>query len=413
MLTSHHFPAWYLGTFPDRRVMLASYEADFAASWGRKARMVLEEHGQDLYGVKISKASSAADRWDIEGRLGGMQTAGVGGPLTGKGADLLAIDDPIKNSEEAASETMRDKQWDWFRSTAYTRLEPDGAAVLIQTRWNEDDLAGRIIAEMKDGGEKWEVLNLPALAEAGDPLGRQVGAALWPERYPVNKLETIRRTVGSRVWTSLYQQRPSPEDGDVFKREWFRFFHTDGETISLPGYGVFKKEDLKYKFLIVDLAVSEKKTADFTVAQVWGVAPKVEGQKNRAAVLFDQERGRFPGHELVDRISAMAKRWGCDWVGVESVGFQLAMVHLLKAKGIMVKALRPKGDKIHRAETSQLRLREGLVYFPDPKLNPWVDDLQSELLAFPNAAHDDQVDALTYTLLDIDRMYGPVAVEAA
>jgi hypothetical protein len=170
-LVSKYFPAWFLGVYRNRRIILAGYEASFAASWGRKARTLLESHG-DMFGVQVDQKSSASDAWNIKGAEGGMQTAGVGGPITGKGADVLIIDDPIKNYEEAHSETFREKTWDWFTSTAYTRLEPNGTVILVQTRWHEDDLAGRIIRDMKH--EKWRVINFPALADVNPvrPCGR-------------------------------------------------------------------------------------------------------------------------------------------------------------------------------------------------------------------------------------------------
>src|SRR5205085_6437129 len=175
--------------FPNRRVGLASYEADFAASWGRKTRDVLEEFGPKLYGIRLREDSRAANRWDIEqmfGRQwvrtnGGMFTAGVGGPFTGKGAHLLIIDDPVKNAEESLSLTQRQKADDWYRAVARTRLEPGGVIIPIMTRWHERDLAGVLQDEQDKGGEQWTVLRLPALAEPDDPLGRAVGTALWPE----------------------------------------------------------------------------------------------------------------------------------------------------------------------------------------------------------------------------------------
>jgi len=396
MLTSHHFPAWYLGTFPERRVMLASYEADFAASWGRKARAVLDAHGPDLYGVAISKASSAADRWDVAGRAGGMQTAGVGGPLTGKGADLLLIDDPIKNSEEAASQTIRNKLDDWFKSTAYTRLEPDGACVVIQTRWHEDDLAGRLIAEMNAGGEHWDVLNLPAIAEEGDALGRPVGEPLWPGRFNLAALDRIKRTVGSRVWTSLYQQRPAPEDGDVFRRSWIKNYRVDGDLLVCEDGRSFPLKEC-WRLATADLAVSEKTTADWTVIQAWAVTPC-----NRA-FLLDQHRERMSGPQIVPAIRAVARRWKCDWVGIESIAFQMAIVQQARQSGLTVKKLMPKGDKLARAHAAAPRMEAGMVYLPDA---PWRHDLETELLSFPNGKHDDQVDALSYALIEIHKIAG-------
>ena len=150
-LCSRYTPAWYLGRFPDRRVILASYEADYAASWGRKARDLLEEHGRTMFGVGVRQDSHAANRWDLADHAGGMTTAGVGGAITGRGADLLIIDDPVKSVEEAESDTYRARTWDWWRGVALTRLEPGGAVILVMTRWHEDDLAGRILQE--DSGQ--------------------------------------------------------------------------------------------------------------------------------------------------------------------------------------------------------------------------------------------------------------------
>jgi hypothetical protein len=217
---SKYFPAWYLGTFPDRRVILTSYEADFAMTWGRKVRDLLHEFGPAVFGVSVRSDSTAANRWGIEDNTGGMDTAGVGGPITGKGAHLLIIDDPVKNAEEAASETMRNKAWDWYVSTAYTRLEPAGAVILIQTRWHSDDLAGRILAHAAETGERWDVVNLPAMAEEGDVLGRESGEPLWPERFDLDALERIRATLGGYYFAALYQQRPGPPDGAMFKTAW-------------------------------------------------------------------------------------------------------------------------------------------------------------------------------------------------
>lgn len=157
---SKYFTAWVLGKFPDTRIILASYEADFAASWGRKARDLLEEHGPSLFGVRVSGKSSAANRWDIEGHEGGMVTAGVNGPITGKGADIAIIDDPVKNDQEAMSETYRTRAWEWYKSTFRTRLQRDGAIILIMTRWHQDDLAGKLLQAQKEGGEKWDVVSL-------------------------------------------------------------------------------------------------------------------------------------------------------------------------------------------------------------------------------------------------------------
>jgi predicted phage terminase large subunit-like protein len=202
-LVSKFLPAWYLGVWPDRRVMLAAYEATFARSWGRKARQVFVEASCPVFGRGLSQDNSAADDWSTTAG-GGMSTAGVGGPMTGRGAHLLIIDDPVKNAEEALSATTRENHWDWWQSTASTRLEPGGVVIGIMTRWHEDDIFGRLLK----GGGQIRRLTLPALAEPGDVLGRQPGEALWPERYPVQRLEQMRRERSEYWWRAMFQQRP-------------------------------------------------------------------------------------------------------------------------------------------------------------------------------------------------------------
>ncbi len=219
---------WFLELWPRKRIILASYEAGFAAIWGRKTRNAIEANPGALT-TRIAQDSSAADRWDTtEG--GGMVTAGVGGSITGRGADLLVLDDAAaKNRAQAGSAAWRDAVWDWWTSTARTRLEPHGTIIHVQTRWNEDDLAGRLLRA--DKVNHWKVVNFPAIAEADDVLGRKPGEALWPERYPLEALEALRvgpAAVSSRDWAALYQQRPAPEGGELFHREHFRYFREDG-----------------------------------------------------------------------------------------------------------------------------------------------------------------------------------------
>jgi hypothetical protein len=228
-ITSETYPAWVSGRHPDWRCILTSYEADFAATWGRKARDLVEQYGDRYFGIHVRSDSKAADRWDLEGHDGGMSTAGVNGPITGKGAHVLIIDDPVKDAKDANSETFRRRSQDWYRSTAYTRLEPGGGVILIQTRWHEEDLSGYVAKLADETGERWTTLCLPALAEEGDPLGRRPGDPLWPDRYGLDDLLRIRKTLGSYWWSALYQQRPQPAEGGTFKRSWLKTFEMDGE----------------------------------------------------------------------------------------------------------------------------------------------------------------------------------------
>ncbi|MCX4571629.1 terminase family protein [Streptomyces viridodiastaticus] len=215
-------PLWYLRRNPTARVMLASYGADLADDHGRWVRDQLSEHGNTL-GVRLNPASHAASRFDLEAPRnssvrGGMVTAGVGGSLNGKGFSLGIIDDPFKGSDDANSPTHRNRVWDWYQSVFYTRRAPGASMILINTRWHEDDLSGRILATEP---ENWTLIDLPALALSdNDPLGRMPGQALWPEQYDEEELARTRRAVGERVWWALYQQQPRPLEGGVWQWAW-------------------------------------------------------------------------------------------------------------------------------------------------------------------------------------------------
>ncbi|CQR59286.1 terminase large subunit domain-containing protein [Streptomyces leeuwenhoekii] len=215
--TSRWGPTWYLRRQPDHRFMLASYAAHLADDHGRWIRNTITEHAPTL-GIRLKYGSQAANRFDIDGHEGGMVTAGVGGPLTGRGAHVACVDDPFKGSEDAGSPTQRERVWDWWQSVLLTRLEPQGSVLLVNTRWDDDDLSGRLLREEPDD---WIVIDLPAIAlSADDPLGRKPGEALWPERYNADDYARIRKSVGERVWWALYQQQPRPLEGGVWQWAW-------------------------------------------------------------------------------------------------------------------------------------------------------------------------------------------------
>lgn len=211
-------PLWYLVRRPDHRVMIASYSSDLADDHGRWIRDAITEWGEQL-GITLHPGSKAAHRFDIAGKEGGLFAAGVGGGLTGKGANLAIVDDPIKDDAEAQSPTQRRKLWEWWQAVLLTRVEPGGSVIVIQTRWHEDDLAGRILAG--ETASDWTIIDLPAIADSpDDALGRKVGQPLWPARYGHKALAGIRRAVGERVWWSLFMQKPRPVEGGVWKRAW-------------------------------------------------------------------------------------------------------------------------------------------------------------------------------------------------
>lgn len=217
---SKWLPTNFAARFPDRRTILTSYESNFAASWGRKVRNNIDEHEATL-GIKVSSSKSAANDWDIEGHAGGLITAGAGGALTGRGADLMILDDLIKNHDEALSEGVRDSRWEWWQSTASTRIEPGGLAVFVGTRWHEDDPQGRIIKQAMEGGDPITLIHLPALAEENDWLGRRKGQALWPERWSRAELLKRKRAIDRYWWLSLYQQLPGRHGSSEWPEDYF------------------------------------------------------------------------------------------------------------------------------------------------------------------------------------------------
>jgi predicted phage terminase large subunit-like protein len=397
-LISQYLPCVFLGRNPDKRVLFASYEASYAAGWGRKARNVMEDVGEEVWGIKIDPGSSAVDRWDILNHRGGLQTGGIGGPFTGKRANLLIIDDPIKNQQEAYSATYRDRNWEWWCSTWETRAEPGAARVLIMTRWHEDDLAGRLL---RDQSDRWRVVSMPALAEAGDPLDRVEGEALWPERWPEELLNEKRQTVGKWVWNAEYQQRPAPDEGVIFKRVGFRYYSNSGGAFKLrpdPKEWETTKE-IKcadcWRFTTVDLAASVKSSADFTVATTFAVTPQND------LIILDVQRQRMEGPDQIDMLWRIYKQQNPGYFAIEKNGYQLVLVQGAVRSGLPVRAITVDKDKISRALPAAARVESGSVYFPETAA--WLSDFESELLSFPHAAHDDQVDTLSAAVAEVAR----------
>lgn len=396
-LCSWWTPTWFLSLFPGKRVMLGSYEADFAATWGRKVRDQMNELKWLTKDIEVRDDSAAASRWEIKDHGGGMMTAGVGGPMSGKGADLMIIDDPIKNEAEASSPVARENLMNWWRSVAYTRLEPGGTVIIIHTRWNEDDMIGQILKE-DSHDHQWEVLNFPAIAEDFDVLGRKPGEALWPERYDEKRLERMKKDVGSYTWSALYQQRPVPAEGGVFKREWFpkerRYRRMQDGSIQLGSLNV--PRHLMHVFTTCDLAASVKSWADFTVMSTWGVywlghQPLV--------FLLDVFKKRLEGPDIVAKLSEIIRTWDSDYARVEKVAFQLALVQDARRQGLPIREFVPDKDKISRALAATPYCEAGQIILPE--WAPWLSDAESEMYAFPNAAHDDFVDTLSMMIQEI------------
>lgn len=397
-LISHYVPAWHVLRWPNKRVLLASYQDDFAAQWGRKARDVVEEFG-GAYGIRVMASSKAASRWDIAGYDGGMATAGMGGALTGKGAHLLIIDDPIKNEEESNSQTIRDKHWEWYRSTARTRLQKNGSIIVVMTRWHEDDLVGRLLQAQQDDGEKWIVVRFPAIAEEDEDWGhmtRRAGEPLCADLFPLPELLRLKSTVGSYWWSGLFQQRPAPAEGGTFKRDWLKQrWHVEGEWITFTLKNGERRQISPWsltRFITVDLATSIKETADYTVVSVWGYTP--DNPPN--LLMLDQFRERVEGPDILPAIHRMVDRWKVPAAFVESVGFQLSVIQSGRRAvpgrpALPLRELTVDKDKQSRALLATAVMERGSFFLPANA--PWLPAYEAELLSFPKGAHDDQVDA--------------------
>ena len=408
LYVSVNLPVWYLCRHPEKRVILTSYQDQFAAQWGRRCRNLIDDN-QHLLPIRVKRSSSAADRWDLDGHLGGMVTAGAGGPITGRGANLFVIDDPVKNAEEAFSAAHRDANWLWWTTTAFSRLEPGGVVILLMTRWHEDDLGGRLIAE---DGDNWEIVNLPALAEENDPLGRAPGEALCPERYDENALGAMRQTMGADAWSALYQQRPQPEGGGRFKKSTFKYYDKvaqDNRTIYRlkPAKKAKDEEDAHpilvpaedcWRFITMDLAITEKTSGDYTVACVWDVAPHPEPSK---LILIHRERRRVVGPDHLPMVERLFAEWEPKFIGIERAAFGIGVIQACIRRGLPIRELVPDKDKWARSEQAAVMCENGRVYWPDKE--PWLGEWEAELLGFPAAAHDDQVDAFAYAALEVFR----------
>lgn len=408
---SKFFPAWYLSRFPDHSIILCSYEAEFAAQWGGEVRDVIDSE-PETFPFTVSKRSRARNRWKLEGHEGRMFTAGIGGPATGKGAHLFIIDDPVKNDEEAQSPAIQDRNINWYHSVAHTRLRRDeegtmpAVILLIQTRWHEADLAGKLLDEQ---GEKWTVVNLPALAEDDDPLGRTRGEPLCPELHPLDDLEEARAG-SARVWASLYQQRPTTEGGGRFREEHMRSWtsaRADQDYYRLNGpLGVeLVPKAGALRFTTIDVASATKRRSDWTVISTWDLLPPRVDDLGRdrpsMLLLIDRQRERVESVDHLALLEHVDSMFAPAWHGVEEATYGLQLIQSAMRKGFRIQPLPPDGDKWSRSEIASTMMRNGRVFFPAAA--PWLDEWKHELLVFPNGSYDDQVDTLSYAAIIADQ----------
>lgn len=380
-LVTKVFPLWWLLNKPSDRIIIAAYNSNLAEYFGREI-LDLYKRVSPEFGLELSHSQKAKSEF-VTNMNGSISAVGVGGSLTGKGANLIIVDDPIKNDAEANSPEARDKIYEWFNATLLTRLEPNGVVILVMTRWHEDDLAGRLLKQ-----KKWDRIVLPAIAEKNDLLGRKVGEALWEKRYPSASLIDIKDSIGSYWFSSLYQQSPAPAEGGIFKRSDFRYYEQiDGIAKSKEFLIEMSEMEL---FFACDLAISTSEKADYTVIAVFAA------DKEKNLIVIDVVREKILPSKHIELVRELYEKYKPLQIGIETVQYQASLFYSLSNMGLPVTKLVPKKDKVSRALPLAAKIEAGKVYFN--KTINCLADMENELLNFPNAKHDDIVDALSYAV---------------
>jgi len=379
-LISLRFPCWYLARHSENYIVQAGYAESIALTHSRQARDIFvspemtrlfpdihhrpERAGQET----IIPERQAAHEWGTK-QGGSYYAVGIGGGLTGRGFNVGIIDDPVKDEEEASSQTIRDKVWDWYLKVFRTRAEPDAAIIIVMTRWHQDDLVGRLIKQSQEDptADQWAVLHFKAIED---------GQALWTERYPLEVLETIKSSIGSRAFESLYQGSPTIAEGNIIKREWWRFY----------------KERPNFNRIIHswDTAFKDKQQNDWSVCSMWG-------ETQNAFYLLDIWRDKVEFPELKRVAVALYERDIPNLVLVEDKASGQSLIQEIQRNTrIPVLPYKVDSNKVARANSVTPLIEAGKVFLPESA--PWLFDYIEELSAFPNAEHDDQVDSTTQAL---------------
>jgi predicted phage terminase large subunit-like protein len=390
-IVSQRWPVWHVAKNPDHEIACASYGQELADDNSREARNVARGLALDIYPhLAPDKQQSDVDRvgnWSIARAR--YKAVGVGGPLTGRGAHVLIVDDPIKDMGTAESAAERRALWSWYTSTAYTRLAPGGGIVIMATRWHHEDLTGMVLRHPE---ERWRVVSYPAVAEQ-DERWRRAGEALFPERFPLDKLARIEHGVGERVWAALYQQRPTPLEGGMIKRDWFRErYNAEPEDMAANCQEVWVTSD-----------AAKKGTAgsDYNAIQVWG-------RRGEKRYLLDRIYQRMNSLAYFDAMDGMISKWaahvrrtsgGC-LVEDTANGTNYLDARQPAYLGVHLVRFHPNTDtpgadksKAARARYYERAAESGAIVLPSPDVAPWVGDYIENICAFPLGAHDDDMDA--------------------
>jgi predicted phage terminase large subunit-like protein len=406
-IVSRRLPAYKLGKDPDSSIIACSYSADLSSRMNRDTQRIIDDPVYSLIFPETRLNSSNvrttaqgtylrnSDIFEIVGHKGVYRSCGVGGGITGMGfSGIGIIDDPTKNREDAESITIRDKTYEWYTDVFLTRREDNAPILLTATRWNEDDLIGRIIdkSEHDLGTDKCKIITLPALSEEEIPeydLRTEPNKSLWVGKFPEPVLNKIKATVPVYTWLSLYQQRPSAAAGNLVKREHFKYCTLRGDLLDLGGDKRFILPHCTV-FQTCDPAASTKTSADYFVLATWVQTPQND------LALIDLIRTRLETPDQVPLFKQQFQRWKPAFQAVESRGLGISLYQTLVREGLSIKKLDADTDKVTRFIPAATRIAAGAVYFLEGA--SWLNDYETELLGFPNAAHDDQVDVTSYAV---------------
>ena len=380
---SYLLPAWFLGKFPDKKIIQCSNTAELAVGFGRKVRNLVdsEVYAKIFPNVALRSDSKAAGRWSTNSN-GEYFAIGVGGTVTGKGADLLIIDDPHSEQEAklaASDPSVFDNVYEWYTSGPRQRLQPGGSIVVVMTRWSKRDLTGKIVQSMMDrDGDEWEIIELPAILPSDKPL--------WPEFWSYDELNKLRIELPLSKWQAQYQQNPTSEEGALVKREWWKMWEGD------------RAPPCEFIIQSWDTAFSKNERSDYSACTTWGVFYKDENPNDPNIILLDALKERLEFPELKTRAMQMYEEWQPDAFIVEAKASGAPLIFELRRMGIPVQEFTPTrgNDKITRLNAVTDLFASGKVWAPRKR---WAEEVIEEIAAFPYSDHDDLVDSSTQALL--------------